>query len=108
MRVTNQMMTNSALLQVNKNMNNRYGMTFEEGKEYSVSGEIVFGNLGNGFHFCQRLEDTLRYVNAMNGDVLLAEVIGSGEIKEGYDDYYGYYDMYVASDLKVVRVLDRD
>ncbi len=91
-----------------KNMNNRYGQQFEEGKEYSVSGEVVFGNAGNGFHFCERLEDTLRYVNAMDEEVVIAEVVGSGEIKEAYDDYNGYYDMYVASNLKVLRVLDRE
>lgn len=92
----------------NNDMSNRYGMHFEEGKEYSVSGPVLFGNKGNGFHFCKRLEDTLRYVDAMNDDIKIAEVIGSGDIVESYDDYYGYYDMYVASDLKIVRVLDRD
>lgn len=90
-----------------KNMNNRYGQHFEEGETYSVSGDISYGNNGNGIHFCERLEDTLRYFDAMNGEVTIAEVIGSGDIVESFDDYYGYYNMYSAQELKVVRALSR-
>lgn len=92
----------------NKNMCNRYGMKFDVGVEYSVLGPVSFGNTGNGYHFCERLEDTLRYVDAMNDEVKIAEVIGSGDVREMYDDYYGYYDMYVVSNLEIIRVLDRE
>ena len=34
-------------------------------------------------------------------------MIGSGIIDEGSDEYYGYYDVYAASDIKVVRYLTR-
>lgn len=91
----------------NKDMTNRYGVAFSEGEKYSVSGPAVFGNAGNGFHFCERLEDTLRYFDAMNDDIAIAEVIGSGDIKEYNDDYYGYYDMYATTELEVVRFLGR-
>lgn len=86
---------------------NRYGKVFEEGEHYHVDGDICFGNHGNGLHFCKRMEDTLRYVDAMNNPVEIAEVIGSGEMVEFNDEYYGYYDMYSASDLQIVKFLTR-
>ncbi len=90
------------------NMNNRYGCSFVEGEKYRVSGAVKFGLQGNGYHFCERLEDTLRYVDGMTGNVQIAEVVGSGEIVESYDNYYGYYDMYAAEELEVLSVVPRD
>lgn len=92
----------------NADLTNRYGVPFEIGKKYSVEGNAVFGNHGNGFHFCERLEDTLRYFDAMDGNVLFAEVVGSGDIVEYSDEYYGYYDMYAATEIEVLRVLSRE
>ena len=92
----------------NEDLSNRYGLEFETGEIYQVSGSISFGVRGNGFHFCKRLEDTLRYFDAMDDNIQIAEVIGRGSIVEYYDDYYGYYDMYVASELEVVKVLSRE
>ena len=91
-----------------KEQKNRHGKRFEEGMTYNVLGPVKFGNKGNGYHFCGRLEDTLRYVDAMNDDIKIAEVIGSGDIVESYDDYYGYYDMYSASSITIVRFLTRE
>ena len=91
----------------NADLTNRYGVPFIEGGKYSVDGPAVFGNSGNGFHFCERLEDTLRYFDAMNDDVKIAEVIGSGKMVEANDEYYGYYDMFSATELEVIRILSR-
>lgn len=92
----------------NKDLTNRYGQEFLEGERYLLEGPISFGLHSNGFHFCERLEDTLRYFDAMNEEICIAEVIGRGEIASYYDDYYGYYDMYAVSDLEIVRFLSRD
>ena len=54
------------------------------------------------------MEDTFRYVDAVNENVEVAKVIGSGEIVEFNDEYYGYYDMYAASDLDVIKFLSRE
>lgn len=91
----------------NEDMTNRYGLKFEEGKIYSIEGPLVFGNTGNGFHFCKRLEDTLRYfpVTSINDSIKIAKVIGFDEVTEFYDDYYGYYDMYVARKIKIEKIL---
>ena len=90
------------------NMNNRYGKHFKEGEKYSVLGPSVYGTQGNGFHFCERLEDTLRYVDGMSDNIQIAEVVGFGDVVESFDNYYGYYDMYVASNIQIVRVLSRE
>ena len=92
----------------NKGLTNRYGRKFELGKEYSTTGEISFGNDGNGFHFCKNIEDTLRYFDAMDGEVAICEVIGSGDIVEYSDEYYGYYDMFAATELEVLKALTRE
>lgn len=91
----------------NKDMTNRYGVEFKVGSVYEVEGDARFGNDGNGFHFCKRLEDTLRYFDGMGDEIQIAEVIGSGDICEYCDEYYGYYDMYSATRLEVVNVLSR-
>ena len=91
----------------NKDMTNRYGVEFKDGGVYEVLGDARFGNDGNGFHFCKRLEDTLRYFDGMGDEIQIAEVIGSGDICEYCDEYYGYYDMYSATRLEVVNVLSR-
>ena len=92
----------------NEDLSNRYGLEFKPGEIYQVTGPASFGVRGNGFHFCKRLEDTLRYFDAMDGKIQIAEVIGRGSIVEYYDDYYGYYDMYAASELEIVKVLSRE
>ncbi len=92
----------------NADLTNRYGSSFEVGKRYSVDGNAVFGNHGNGFHFCERLEDTLRYFDAMDGEIAICEVFGSGDIVEYSDEYYGYYDMFAATELEVSKVLTRE
>lgn len=91
----------------NKNLINNYNKTYEIGKKYEVSGEVKFGNNGNGFHFCKNLEDTLRYFDSFNEDIDICKVIGSGDIKQYDDEYYGYYDMYVSSVIVILKKLTR-
>ena len=88
--------------------NNRYGMSFEEGETYTVEGPLEFGNNGNGFHFCERLEDTLRYVPAMEKEVEIAEVTSLGEVVESWDEYYGYFDLFAARTLRIDKFLTRE
>ena len=91
-----------------KGMINNYGQKFELGKLYIMPGAIEFGINGNGFHLCKRIEDTFRYFDALHLPVDVCEVIGSGEIVESFDDYYGYYDMYAVSELMLLRKLSRE
>ena len=90
----------------NSDLTNNYGKKFTEGYVYHVSGDVSFGVKGNGFHFCKRMEDTFRYINDDNK--LVAEVTGFGNIKEGFDNYNEYYDMYSASSIKINRFLSRE
>ena len=92
----------------NKGLTNRYGSQFEEGKIYTADGDIRFGNDGNGFHFCQRLEDTLRYFPAKEEEIDIAKVTSLGTVVESEDNYYGYYDMYATSKIRIDKVLSRE
>jgi len=92
----------------NKNLTNRYKVKFKVGKTYTVTGPIKFGNDGNGYHMCERLEDTLRFYDAMNSEVTICEVIGKDETLEYYDEYNGYYDMYSVRTIKIVKKLTRE
>lgn len=91
----------------NKGLTNRYGRKFEIGKQYSVDGNISFGNNGNGFHFCKNIEDTLRYFDGVDGEVEIAEVIGTGEIVTNEDEYNGFYDMYAAKTITISKKIER-
>lgn len=92
----------------NNTMENRYGVKFEKDKKYSVEGKLQFGNNGNGFHFCKNLEDTLRYVDAMNDKVKIALVSTDDEYLKHDDEYYEYYDMYVSSSIKIEHIFTRE
>ena len=92
----------------NKELTNRYGMQFEEGNTYHVSGDIKFGNNGNGFHLCKNLEDCFRYFDAMNEEVDVCRVMGYGKMVSREDDYYGYYDMYSVEYIKICKKLSRE
>lgn len=91
---------------------NIYGLIFEEGKKYHCTGEISFGTKGNGFHFAERLEDTIRYSGYSDKEILrdvsIARVIGSGTIIKSEDTYNEYFDMYSVSDLEIIKFLSRE
>lgn len=91
----------------NSDMTNLYGNKFEVGKKYSIRGELKIGTRGNGFHICGNLEDTLKYFGAFNEDIVICEVIGTGEILSDWDDYYGFEKLAV-SELEIVKILSRD
>lgn len=81
-----------------------------EGNTYKVFGDIKYGLKGNGYHFAKNLEDTLRFQikdddNLVNP--MIAKVIGDGKIIESSDEYYGYYDLYVAEMITIKKVLTR-
>lgn len=92
----------------NKNFTNNYNQKFEVGKTYFCPGKIEYGVNGNGFHFCENIEDTLRFFNAMNEEIIICEVVGMGEILSYDDEYNGYYDMHVCSEIYISKVLSRD
>lgn len=71
---------------------------------YYYDGQVKYGK--NGYHFAQNLEDTIRYSGT--SCPIIAEVIASGVIDEGVDEYYGFYNIYVASNIEIVRYLTRE
>lgn len=91
-----------------KDMINSYGTKFEVGKTYTINGKIKFGINGNGYHIAKRLEDTLRYFYADKEEVTICLVKISGEIVSSSDEYYGYYDLYAAETLEILKKLNRE
>ena len=94
----------------NKGLINCYGKKFEAQHEYKVDTSkrsIEYGIEGYGFHFAKRLEDCLRFFDGMNEDIEIAKVVSIGEVKESYDDYNGYYDLYVTDQIYIERILTR-
>lgn len=88
-----------------KGLKNSFNETFEIGKTYKLDGKAKWSN--NGYHFCLRPEDTLRNFDSFKYDLEIALVEGSGDIVEIQDEYYGYYDMYASTKIKVIKVLSR-
>lgn len=96
---------------LSKGLINAYGMKFELYKDYKVdiSEKILeYGVDGYGFHFAKRLEDCLRYYNGLDEEIEIAQVIALGELLESYDDYYGYYDLYVTNHIYIEHILTRE
>ena len=91
-----------------KGLKNRYGKQFLEKGIYTTSERLKFGNNGNGFHFCKRLEDTLRFFPAMEEPVDIAKITALGDVVLSEDDYYGYYDMYCTNKIRIDKVMQRD
>ena len=87
------------------------GKILEEGKSYHANGKIKYGINSNGYYFAKNLEDTLRFQLKDNDHLTkpnIAKVEGFGNIVESFDEYYGYYDLYAASDIKVLNYLTHD
>ena len=77
---------------------------FEVGKHY-LCDEILVRK--RGFHFCLRLEDTLRYF-LYEENIEICLVKGTGIIEKFDDEYFGYYDQFVCSDIEVIKVIPRE
>lgn len=92
----------------NKGLINKYGYVYKLDTIYHVDKEIKFGNNGHGFHMCERLEDTLRYFNAMEIEPDICLVSGFGKYALYEDEYYGYYDMYAFEYMYIDKLLTRN
>lgn len=92
----------------NKGLVNRYGVKFEIGKTYHAVGQIKYGNDGKGFHMCKNLEDTLRFFDAINGEIDICKVTGFGKLHKNDDNYNDFYDMYACEYLTIDELLTRE
>lgn len=92
----------------NKDLTNRYGRKMNVGEKYTANGAVNFGNVGHGFHFCKNIEDTFRYFPANEKEISVCLVKGTGEIVEYEDEYNGYYNMYSAEHIEILKQLNRD
>ena len=91
-----------------KGLINSYGASFQVGETYHSDGEVTFGVNGNGFHMCERLEDTLRFFDTFNENIEVCSVIGFGKCISRDDEYNDYYDMYVCENMYIIKKLTRE
>lgn len=90
---------------LDKGLYNQYGTQYELGKVYHLNGELKWSE--NGFHFCERPEDTLKFIEYFDSDIDMTEVDCGGEIITRDDEYYGFYDMHAATIMKIIRIIPR-
>lgn len=95
-----------------KGLINLFGEQVELNHKYSVEGPLKWGGSsqdGNGFHFCTYLEDCLVFLNnSINEEIDIALVRASGDMIEYWNDYSGSYEMFVARNMEIVKVLSRE
>ena len=91
---------------LDKGLINQYGTKYEIGKIYYLDGELKYKK--NGFHFCERPEDTLKFIEYFDSDIDMTEVEGSGEIVTYDDEYYGFYDLHASSIMVINRIIPRE
>lgn len=101
----------------NGNGKNRYGIDIKEGQIYTTNSTVRYGVDGHGYHFCENLEDTFRFFKPENSnlcdDICICKVRGFGVIREREQDRVvemddGYYGLYAAENLEIIRVLTRE
>ena len=94
-----------------KGLINAYGVKFKEHQDYKVDlnkKDLKYGTRGYGFHFAENLEDCLRYYNGLEEEIDIAKVKALGNVLESYDDYYGYYGLYVTDHIYIEHVMTKE
>ena len=89
----------------NPGLQNQFGEKYVIGQVYSLDNGVNFQK--NGFHFCENLEDVLRYYDGFNEEIDICEVVGFGNVDSYYDDY-NEYQVYVSDHMQILKVLSRD
>ena len=92
----------------NSDCTNRYGMKFLENIEYSFDGQLQYGSSNNGFHFCENLEDSFRFFNSFEDDIVIGKIIADDKIVSKDDNFYGYYGLCVTNKIKVLKFMSRE
>lgn len=93
----------------NPGLTNQFGMPFEEGKTYTVTGEIKKGRNGNGYHFAANLEDSIHFIiDEDHEEVVVAQVTGEGIIITFETEDGEFSDLYVTSQLTINHILTRE
>ena len=88
------------------NMKDRNGTTYEIGETYTIDGDAKYQE--RGFHFCEKLEDVLRFYDGFSDNINICLVEGSGNIDTYNDEYYEYFDMHSASAITILKELSRE
>ena len=88
-----------------KDLQNQYGEKYELNTVYEVQPPLKWQE--NGFHFCANLEDTLRYYDCINEDVVICKITAKGEVLHRFDEYNEYH-VFVCSKMIINNILSRE
>lgn len=89
----------------NNDLTNNYNQKVEFNRIYSCSEPIKYKHCG--FHFCMRLEDTLRFFDGLKEDIIICKVNVLGNVDWYDDEYYGYYDMGCTNKIYIGNPMSR-
>lgn len=73
---------------------------------YTTNENIKFRQ--HGFHFCIRLEDTLRFFGDIENEKEICMIKAFGDIYWYNDEYNGYYDMGCTNKIYIENIMTRD
>ena len=90
----------------NSNFETFNNIKMEPNKIYKIDENIKYHQ--KGYHFAMNLEDTLRYVNGLEEEIIICQIEALGIIKWNNDEYYGYYDLGCTNIIKILNPLTRE
>ena len=90
----------------NKDFETFNNIKMEPNKIYETDDNIKYHR--HGYHFAERLEDTLRYVNGLEEEIIICRIKALGKIDWYDDEYYGYYDLGCTNKILIDKLLKRE
>ena len=90
----------------NSNFETFNNIKLEPNKTYELSENIKYHKYG--YHFAKRLEDTLRYVNGLEEEIIICPIKVLGKVDWYDDEYYGYYDLGCTNKIFISSPLTRE
>ena len=91
----------------NKNLVcNKNNFQMKEKSLYRLNKNVIYHK--EGFHFCIRLEDTLRFFGGVDEEKYICKIRALGDISWGEDEYNGYYDMGCTNIIYIDHLMSRE
>lgn len=85
---------------------NKDNFQMQEKKLYKINNNIKYHN--QGFHFCLRLEDTLRFFGETDNEKVICKIRALGDIDWSFDHYNCYYDMGCTDMIYIEKIMSRE
>lgn len=87
-----------------KDLTTRSGMSLKVGQSYRIPNHISLKD--SAYHFCHNMEDGLCFFDKKE-ELEICEVLSDDEVIPFENDYYGYYELYAARHIELLKKLTR-